>query len=93
MAKITREEVLKLAELSKIDILEEEIELVIKQLNDVLNYAVRVKEIAPTNEMPISKNINIFADDIIKESDSEAILKQAPDREDQFFVVPKILEN
>ena len=37
MAKITREEVLKLAELSKVDIKEDEIDSIIKQLQDVFS--------------------------------------------------------
>ncbi|MDR3645960.1 MAG: Asp-tRNA(Asn)/Glu-tRNA(Gln) amidotransferase subunit GatC [Candidatus Babeliales bacterium] len=93
MAKITREEVLKLAELSKIDIGPDEIESIIKQLDDVLSYAQRVKEIAGDIEISSNKNVNVFRQDVVKRTDCKEILAQAPESQDNFFVVPKILEN
>jgi len=114
MAKITREEVLKLAALSKIDILDTEIESILKQLQDVLSYAQRVREIAGglpgeasivAKAMPdmkseawdvkiaSNKNVNVFREDVIQRTDCKEILDQAPESQDNFFVVPKIIEN
>lgn len=93
MTKITKEEVIKLANLSRIELKEEEIDLAIKQLEDVLSYAQRVKEIAKDIEIDLEKNINVFASDVINKVDSEPILNEAPDREDHFFVVPRIIED
>lgn len=92
MTKITREEILKLGELSKIEILDEEIEFIAKQLQDVLTYAHRVKEVAVDLQINSGKNINVFAQDIIDRTDPEPILAQAPESENHFFIVPKILE-
>lgn len=93
MTKITKEEILKLAELSKLEILDHEIETLTKQLQDILSYASRVKEIASDIKMEIRQNINVFEDDEIVVTPSESILAQAPDRQDKFFVVPKVLES
>ena len=93
MTKMTREEVLKIAQISKLEILEEEIEPIIKHLEAVLSYAERVNEIASDVEVPSDKKINVFREDIVVSTDPEPILSQAPDREDDFFVVPKIIEN
>ncbi len=93
MTKISKEEILKLAELSKLEILEHEIEPLAKQLQDILSYASRVKEIAKDIEIEIAQNVNVFENDEIVMTPFEPILSQAPDRQDQFFVVPKVLES
>ena len=46
MIKVSREEVLHIASLSRIEIAEHEIHHVIKNLEEVLTYAARVQEIA-----------------------------------------------
>lgn len=92
MAKITREEVLKIAQMSKIKIWDHEIDQVIKDLESVLTYAERVSEIAQNVESVCSKNINVTREDLVSETDSKPILAQAPIKEDNYFVVPKILD-
>ena len=93
MEKITKEEVLKIAQLSKIKIAESEVEPILKQLQDVLGYAQRVKEIAADIKEPSNKNINVSREDVVIKSDPIKILNQAPSHEDGFFIVPKILDN
>lgn len=93
MAKITREEVLKIAKMSQLAIHEDEIPAYIKQLEQVLSYAERVKEIAADVEEPSNRNVNVIRDDVIEKTDPEPILDQAPVREGDYFVVPAILEN
>lgn len=93
MAKISKEEVLKIARLSNIDVHEDEVDSLTKQLADVLSYAERVKEVAADAEEPSNMNVNVFREDVVVKTDPEPVLSQAPEREDNFFVVPKILEN
>lgn len=93
MIKISREEVLKLADLSKIELTNEEVELVVNSLQDILTYAAKVQEIAADVQIPSSQNVNVFREDIIERTNPEPLLEQAPDRQDNLFVVPKILEN
>lgn len=60
MIKITREEVLKIARISRLNIHEEEVEPLMKQLDDVLSYAQRVKEVAADIQEPSTKNMNFL---------------------------------
>ncbi|OGB84321.1 hypothetical protein A3F66_00865 [candidate division TM6 bacterium RIFCSPHIGHO2_12_FULL_32_22] len=91
--KITREEVFKIAEISKLKIWEEEVDQIIKHLESVLSYAERVQEIVADQDEPSNKNINVMREDVIINTDNEPILKQAPESEDSYFVVPKILND
>lgn len=93
MAKISREEVKKIAHMSALEIRDDEIELMIQQLEEVLTYAQRVQEIAAEIEEPSTKNSNIFREDVTTTSDTEAILERAPECEDGFYVVPSIIED
>jgi len=93
VAKITREEVLKIAKMSQLAIHEDEIPAYIKQLEQVLSYAERVKEIAAEVEEPSNRNVNTFRQDVVDKTDPEPILEQAPVREGDYFVVPVILES
>lgn len=91
--KITKEEVLRLAEISKITIDLQDIDSIIEQLEGVLSYAQCVQEcVSNLEEESSNKNINIFREDKVISTDSESILSRAPEREENFFVVPSILE-
>lgn len=93
MTKISREEVIKIARISAISLKEEEIDTLIGRMEAVLSYTERVKEIAQTIEEPSNKNVNIFRQDLVIPQNPEPILAQAPDRADNYFVVPMILDN
>ena len=92
MIKISREEVLHIAALSRIELSENEIPGLIKSLEEVLTYAARVQEIASGIEESSSKNINVFRDDIVITTDPKPILANVPKREENYFVVPVVLE-
>lgn len=92
MIKISPEEILHIASLSRIEIAEHEIAQLISDLEEVLNYAARVQEIASDAHEVVSKNINVFREDIVKPSDPEPIIQNSPKKEDQYFVVPVVLE-
>ena len=92
MTKITKEEVLKIAHMSRLDIHEDELAPLAKQLGEVLSYAGRVQEVAELVEEPSNRNVNVFREDVVVKTDPEPILSQAPEREDDLFVVPTILE-
>lgn len=92
MAIISQEEVLKIAKISHITLHEDEVEQLTKELEAVLSYAARVQEIASQVEEPLTKNVNIFREDVVVPSHPEIILQSAPSREENFFVVPAIIE-
>jgi len=92
MIKISKEEALKIAEMTRVSLHENEVEPMIKHLEGVLSYAECVQEIAADIEEPSNKNVNVFREDVVVRTQSEKILTQAPEREDDYFVVPVIIE-
>ena len=93
MALISKEEVLKIAHMSRISIREEEIEPLTKHLEAVLAYAARVSEVAETAQPSLPQNINVFREDSAIPFDNQKIKAQGPDIESDYFVVPAILEH
>jgi aspartyl-tRNA(Asn)/glutamyl-tRNA(Gln) amidotransferase subunit C len=92
MALITKEEVLKIAHMSRITIHEDEIDPLIKHLESVLSYAARVGQVATAEQAPLSQNINVFREDVAIPFNAERIKQEAPEIEENYFVVPAILE-
>jgi aspartyl-tRNA(Asn)/glutamyl-tRNA(Gln) amidotransferase subunit C len=91
MDKITKDEALKIAGFTKLTIADDEIDAIVNQLQDVLAYAARVQDMAKDLDMPTTKNINRQREDVVISFDSQEILDQAPQAQDNYFVVPKIL--
>lgn len=92
MSKITEQEVLKIAAMSTLEIPHDGMDALIKELEDVLTYAARVTEIAVDSQESCTKNINVFREDKVVPFDAACIMKEAPEREADYFVVPKIVD-
>ena len=95
MTKITKEEVRKVAELARLELNENEINNHAEQLEKILEYIKQLEEI-DTNEVPCTTRaievINVFRKDKKQNSDcKKELLDLAPSREDEYFKVPKIL--
>ena len=95
MAKITKEEVRKVAELARLELNENEINNHAEQLEKILEYIKQLEEI-DTNEVPCTtwaiEVINVFRKDEKLNFDcNEELLDLAPSREDEYFKVQKIL--
>lgn len=92
---LSKEEVLKIAELSRLSFKEEEIGKFQKQLNDILSYVDKLSEVNTDNIEPISHAIemkNAFREDVAKPSVSnELAMKNAPQSEEGAIVVPKVV--
>ncbi len=93
---ISKEEVLHVAHLARLEFSEEEVELFTTQLADILDYVAQLNEldtseIEPTyHAVPMS---NVFRKDEVKPSSPvEDVLANAPERENGFFVVPKVIK-
>lgn len=93
MTKISQEEILKLAAISSIAIKPHEVDALAQQLEDVLSYAARVTQLASDVQEPSMKNSNVFRQDIIVSTDPELVRAQIPVREQDFIVVPAVLDN
>lgn len=93
MTKISPQEIIKLAKISHITIEEKEIERLIKEIEEVLDYASFLQEIAKGHKTESSLvNINILREDIVKETDPKEILEDAPSTQENYFVVPAIIK-
>jgi aspartyl-tRNA(Asn)/glutamyl-tRNA(Gln) amidotransferase subunit C len=94
--KITREQVENVARLARLAISEREKELFTRQLGEILTYIEKLKELDTSKVDPTSHVLpikNIFREDEVRPSlPREEILKNAPDRTEEFFRVPKIIE-
>ena len=66
-----------------------------KSWNEILNYVEKLNELDTDNVEPLNhpiENVNVFREDELKPSvDTEEALKNAPDRTDEFFKVPKVI--
>lgn len=94
MAKITKEEVIKIARMSALELPEHEIEPMMQRLEEVLTYAECVKQVAAEHEeLQSNAAVNVFREDTVIPVDYRAILKRAPEQQDNFFVVPSIIDS
>ena len=92
MTTISKEEVLKIAGMSALSIHEDEIDILVTQLESVLSYAERVREVAHGVEEVSNKQVNVLREDIVIKTDPQPIMAQAVETESNLFVVPAILD-
>ncbi len=92
---VTRKDVEYIAELARLKFKEEELESFTHQLNEILSYVDKLNQLDTENVEPLShpvENINVFRNDELKQSIStEEALKNAPEKTDEFFKVPKVI--
>ena len=97
MTRITSDDVRKVAKLCRLDIPEDDIEKYSNQLEGILEYIAQLERIDTLNVPPTTRAVevvNVFREDIVDSSNSDVrdkILGLAPQREGEFFKVPKIL--
>ncbi|AFY38309.1 aspartyl/glutamyl-tRNA(Asn/Gln) amidotransferase subunit C [[Leptolyngbya] sp. PCC 7376] len=92
---IDLEQVRKVAKLARLDLTPEEEAVLPEQLNGILDYVEQLSELNTDDVAPTTRAIdvsNIFREDTQKTfGDREGLLENAPEREDDFFRVPKIM--
>ena len=92
---ITKKDVEYIAGLARLKFKEDELESYTHQLNDILVYMEKLNELDTENIEPLShpvENSNVFRNDEIKESiPIEEGLKNAPSSTEEFFRVPKVI--
>ena len=93
---ISEETVKYVAHLARIQLKESQLKTMAEQLEDILKFIDKLKEldikdIKPTSHiLPIT---NVLREDDLKASLSlEEVLEDAPQRKNNFFAVPKIIE-
>ena len=94
--KIDKTQVRKVAKLSRLDLSEAEIEEFTGQLSAILDYVEKMNEVDTAGVEPLAHCLpisNVLREDCVKESlGTEKTLANAPRRDNEFFKVPKILD-
>ena len=94
--KITKEEVLYVANLARLDLDEATINKFAGQIGNILEYIELLNQVDTTDIKPTSHAIaltNAFRDDEETEHlDRDRVLANAPRKEDGSFIVPKVLD-
>ena len=94
--KVSKEEILHIANLANLKLKDEEIDKYILNLEDILNFANVVNN-APidglTETIGANDSYNVFRKDEIKEfGDRDLLLQNAPSQDEGMFKIPKVLQ-
>jgi aspartyl-tRNA(Asn)/glutamyl-tRNA(Gln) amidotransferase subunit C len=95
--RIDEAEVRKVAKLSRLDLSEEEVAEFAEQLSAILGYVEKMNELDTEGVEPLAHCLpvrNVFREDAVQESmGTGTTLANAPDADEEFFKVPKILDD
>jgi len=95
MTKISSSDVRKVAQLARLELPDDQIEMYTEQLEDILSYVDHLQEIDTQNVPPTTRAVEVVnamrEDSVDVKCSREDILNQAPHREGDFFRVPRIL--
>ncbi len=93
--KITKDEVLHVADLARLDLDEASIDKFAGQIGNILEYVAKLNEVDTEGIRPTSHAIsitNVFREDQQRQPlDRDKALENAPEKEDGNFVVPKVV--
>jgi aspartyl-tRNA(Asn)/glutamyl-tRNA(Gln) amidotransferase subunit C len=98
--KITREDVIRVADLAYLELGESELETYRKQIDEILEYIGKLNELDTANVEPMAQALTddqtadatLREDVVVPCNVAPEILKQAPDPEPPYFRVPKVIE-
>lgn len=93
--KVSKEEILHIANLAQLSLKDEEVDKYIENLEDILNFAEVVNN-APVEDLDITiganESKNVFRKDEIKVfEDNASLLQNAIDPEQNMFKLPKVI--
>lgn len=93
---IDKQTILKVADLARIEIKEEEVADLQADMNKILTFMEKLNELDTTNVEPLvymNPEVNVWREDVVIQEITVAEgLKNAAVHNDDFFFVPKILE-
>ena len=96
MSSLSRHDVQRIAELARLELSEDELELFTRQLGDILTYVEQIRALDTTGVAPTSQGMNrpVDRDDLPAETLTRAqLLDNAPDAavEAGLFKVPRVI--
>jgi aspartyl-tRNA(Asn)/glutamyl-tRNA(Gln) amidotransferase subunit C len=92
-----KEDIKKLAELSRIELTEEEVEEYTEEFSDILEYVDSLKEVVGESDdlvLESSSNRNVLREDEIPHEsgiNTDKLIKESPDSKDNYIKVKKVL--
>ena len=93
--KITKEDVIYVADLARIDLSDDDIDVFADQIGDILDYVDQLKKVPTEGVAPTSHAISLTnafrEDDVSDAADPDRALANAPEREEGYFIVPKVI--
>lgn len=96
MGLITRDDVRKVAALARLELSDGEVERMAIELGGILDHIAALSELKTDHISPTSQVLdlsNVLRDDVVRPSlPVEAVLANAPDRDEQSFRVRAVLE-
>lgn len=98
--KISREDVVRVAELAYLELSEAELEQYRAQIDEILEYIGKLNELDTTNVEPMAQVLTgdqtaaatLREDIVVPCAVTEEVLQHAPDPEPPYFRVPKVIE-
>ena len=93
--ELSKEDVIKIAILSKLEFNDDEIENFRNDLSEILNYMNELNELDTEGISPLFNVLDL--DDVTRKDEvrdslkQEEVLKNAPDKDENFIIVPKII--
>jgi aspartyl-tRNA(Asn)/glutamyl-tRNA(Gln) amidotransferase subunit C len=100
-ARVTVEEVERVAELAHLELKPEETPAMLRDLNAILDYVAQLNELdtkgvtplAQVSELRDGAGVCVLRADVVQPSlDRAAVMQQAPETDGVFFKVPKVIE-
>ena len=91
-----KKSLLKLGKLARISISDDKLNNLSQDLNSILEFVDQLKEIKTDQVDPTSNSLNqkleVRDDKVENKNSTEDVLENAPEKEMDFFVVPKVIE-
>jgi aspartyl-tRNA(Asn)/glutamyl-tRNA(Gln) amidotransferase subunit C len=98
--KISRDDVVRVADLAYLELSEAELDSYRKQIDEILEYIGKLDELDTSNVEPMAQvltddqaaDATLREDLVVPCAVAEDVLKQAPDPQAPYFRVPKVIE-
>lgn len=94
--KISQDEIKKIAFLSRLEVSDDKMASVEKELSDILSYVAELNELELDGVEPMAHAVplqNVFREDVDTPSlDHDLALSNAPEQEDGYFKVPRVVQ-
>ena len=93
---INKDTIKKISKLARITVTNDETDRLEKDLNSILKFVEQLKELNTDKVEPISsvsdQDLTMNKDEVKKINEKDDILKNAPEKNSNYYVVPKVIE-